>query len=443
MIPVLDQPILHRLGLALLHSLWELALIGTLAWTTLALLRKSSARARYKVALLFLAAMAVAPFATFWLLGSESGLELSVAMRGIMAAVTESEGRGGSWKAQLQVVHRALLPWYGLAWIVGFAAMLLRFCGGILLLNRTCLRDSFPAPEAWQARMNALLQGRRRQPRLALSRWAETPMVFGWLRPVILFPASAFLHLSPEAFEAILAHELAHILRRDYLANLLQTCIDSFLFYHPAAWWLSRQVRELREHCCDDAAVALAGHPLALAEGLATLSLLRRPASTEPEMALAAAKGPVMSRIHRLLQPKDFPLPSLGGLFVSLGLMASLAAATTVAQEGKPASPPKKVAAEETGSTQKVDFGKVKVVHQPPPPAYPAQAKEQKIQGTVVVELIVDKTGMPIKVEALEGPAELRETAENYARKWRFAPVKQKGKPVQVSFKLTMPFRLR
>ena len=83
-------------------------------------------------------------------------------------------------------------------------------------------------------------------------------MVVGWLRPVILLPASALTGLAPSQLEAVIAHELAHIRRHDYLVNLFQTTVETLLFYHPASWWISRQIRAEREHCCDDVAVSCA-----------------------------------------------------------------------------------------------------------------------------------------------------------------------------------------
>ena len=82
-------------------------------------------------------------------------------------------------------------------------------------------------------------------------------MMVGWLNPVVLLPASALSGLTPTQIEALLAHELAHVRRHDYLVNLLQSVVETLLFYHPAVWWVSAHVRAEREHCCDDLAVAV------------------------------------------------------------------------------------------------------------------------------------------------------------------------------------------
>jgi len=79
--------------------------------------------------------------------------------------------------------------------------------------------------------------------RLVQSVRVDVPSVIGHFKPVILLPASALTGLAPQELEAILAHELAHIRRHDYLVNLIQTTIETLLFYHPAVWWISREIR--------------------------------------------------------------------------------------------------------------------------------------------------------------------------------------------------------
>ncbi len=78
-------------------------------------------------------------------------------------------------------------------------------------------------------------------------------------------PAAALTGLPLEQVQALLAHELAHVLRRDYLVNILQGVAEALLFYHPAVWWVSNQIRAERELCCDDLAVAASGNALAYA----------------------------------------------------------------------------------------------------------------------------------------------------------------------------------
>ena len=107
------------------------------------------------------------------------------------------------------------------------------------------------------------------------------------MKPVVLLPAAALSGLSPEQLQAILAHELAHVRRHDYLVNLLQSMVETLLFYHPAMWWVSAQVRAEREHCCDDLAVDVCGDRLVYVTALAELTTI----TSHRAFALAATDG--------------------------------------------------------------------------------------------------------------------------------------------------------
>jgi uncharacterized protein involved in exopolysaccharide biosynthesis len=140
--------------------------------------------------------------------------------------------------------------------------------------------------------------GVSRPVRLLKSALVEVPTVIGWLRPVILLPAVSLTGLTPGQLEALLAHELAHVRRLDYLVNAFQCLVETLMFYHPVAWWISRYVREERENCCDDLVIKVCGDRLAYARALATMEGLR---GELPELAFAASGGSLLNRIRRLL----------------------------------------------------------------------------------------------------------------------------------------------
>ena len=436
--------LLQGLGFALLRALWELALLGLLAWVVLALLRRRSPRVQYAVACAFLLAMVLAPLGHS-LVAWQPGGASAVSVTGEALRVPILWAGGATLRAQFQAVA-PVLAW---VWMLGCALMLARMGAGLWWLERRYLGEAVPVDARLQARLDRLAarMGLGRRVRLLESRRAASPLLLGWLRPVVLVPSAALLHLAPEALEAVLAHELAHIRRSDYLVNLLQGLAEALLFFHPCVWWLSGRIRELRELCCDDEAAALCGDPLPLAEGLSTLERLRRSLSSDPTPALAAAKGQLMNRISRLFDFDTCPGPSGRALLLALASASLLGAGTLALQKAaRPADqskPAPSAAPAADPAVQEVPFSKIKVRHQPPPPAYPAEAKEKGIQGTVVLELLVDESGTPAEVKATEGPDALRPTAIAYAKDWRFEPLKVKGKPTKARFKLTMPFRLK
>jgi beta-lactamase regulating signal transducer with metallopeptidase domain len=124
------------------------------------------------------------------------------------------------------------------------------------------------------------------------------PAVVGWLRPAILLPVGALSGLTPSQLEAVLAHELAHVRRYDYLVGLLQALLETLLFYHPAVWWVSGRIRQESEYCCDDIALGACPDRRNYAEALAKVVELHL---AMPHLAPAATAGQVVPRIRRIL----------------------------------------------------------------------------------------------------------------------------------------------
>ena len=327
-------------GWTLLHFVWQGALIALLPFIVQALSTRQSARLRYGTACLALLMMAVTPAITFSLLkrpGAPAGgpvlnLErLSANLSsGRWNSATSLESFSPSWLQSIDAGVSPWLPWLTVAWLFGVFFLSLRLAGGLFYTQRLRRNRTFPIGAEWQQKLQRLCQQLQIRQTVVLLESAriQVPTVIGWLRPVILLPASTLTGLTAQQLEAVLAHELAHIRRYDYLVNLLQTAVETLLFYHPAVWWVSKQARLEREHCCDDLAVAVQGNTLAYARALAELETLR---GSGPRFALAANGGSLLARIERLLggsqSMKAQPGPWLPGVMVVASLLG-LAAGT-------------------------------------------------------------------------------------------------------------------
>lgn len=212
------------------------------------------------------------------------------------------------------------------AWLFGVGAMAARYAllwRGVRRLERL---DAEPPP-AWIA---ALLDSVRRrmgvsrEVRLHVSPRVEVPMVFGWARVVLLLPAAIALKLSAQELEAILSHELAHVRRGDWLANLLRVFASILLFHHPAVWWIGGRIAVEREFCCDDLAARASGGAVPYLRALLRLEELRA-AGEASALALAATGGDLVSRARRLVGEPAAQGSSASAL--AMALLASLAAA--------------------------------------------------------------------------------------------------------------------
>ncbi|HZI73051.1 MAG TPA: M56 family metallopeptidase, partial [Gemmatimonadales bacterium] len=214
----------------------------------------------------------------------------------------------------------------------------LRLLGGWIRAVRLRSRFVRPASAEWQQAFDRLKTRIRVSlpVRLVVSSLVQAPAVVGWLRPVVLMPVGALTGLPLDHIEALLLHELAHIRRHDYLVNVLQSMVETLLFYHPAVWWISGHIRTERELCCDDAAVSVTGDVLTYARALAGLESAR-PTNLNPVMA--ASGGSLAHRIARLLgQSRPVPRTLAGPAIVTV---AMLLAVTALAVFGQPVARPK------------------------------------------------------------------------------------------------------
>lgn len=297
MLPVVLVSV-RMIGWTLLHFVWQGALLGLLY----ALARKVLPRGeiRYRFGMAILAALALCPLLTIRLL-LEVSLPLTQAAVG-MAAV--SNGRGAvtdaapwAWGASLN----ALLPWLVLAWSLGVLLLSLRVWRqwrGLKALVRTA--ELMPE---WQHRIAAVSArfDLHRPVAVLCSRVIATPAVVGWIRPVILLPMAVVCNFPAVQVDLILAHELAHLRRWDPLANLFQIALETLYFYHPVVHWVSRDVRNEREICCDELALAVNGG--SRHEFVAALAELGELRERHPSLLLAASGGVLLDRVQHMVMP--------------------------------------------------------------------------------------------------------------------------------------------
>jgi uncharacterized protein involved in exopolysaccharide biosynthesis/Zn-dependent protease with chaperone function len=309
-IEISGHPLVQRIGWVLLHFLWQGTVIAGVWAIVRSFLRASDARIRYAVACLLFGLMATSPMITFGMLDGPaapgSGAEFRAGELGSASPA--------SWRPSTAydlatfpavpehfatMLGRAL-PSFVAFWCFGVCLLSLRLFQGLWSLRSVRSRQICPMDAVWHARL-AELQQRLRMTRPVLlfeSAIIRVPVVIGWLRPMILVPASNLSGLTPQQLELILAHELAHIRRHDHWVNLAQVLIETLLFYHPAVWWLSRDIRAERELCCDDLAVATCGNRLEYARALTTLETLRQQSAA---MALGADGGSLIDRVRHIV----------------------------------------------------------------------------------------------------------------------------------------------
>lgn len=315
-----SEPV-HNLGLTLLHFVWQGALIGLLYGVCSLLARRARAQVRYDLAVLALAILAATPIATFLYLSSQPAVtgggsgNIETLVFALEHSVTSAQAG-------------TLLHWVVAAWMIGVAILSTRLLLGWRHLTRLRRSADRAAAEHLRPLLDRIGQQLRivRQVQLAVSSRINSPVVIGWIKPLILLPPAVVVGLPARQLEMVLAHELAHIRRYDHFINLFQTIVETLLFYHPVVLWVSRRIRIERENACDDLAVEVTDNRLAYVEMLATLEKLRQPA---PRLVLAIHDGQILSRIRRLVE-QGRPGRQYGLTLPSLVLATLLATAVGI-----------------------------------------------------------------------------------------------------------------
>jgi len=340
------MPAVHALGWTLLHFCWEGAAVAAALGLAMGMIPRRRAELRYAAACAAMALMAALPLATFGRLMVEAGSAgervVLPAGAGAVVAAEPSDGMAQTWAQRCEEGLNAALPEVIGFWLVGVLVLAGRLNVGLLATRALRRRAEDSVSPEMRERLRGLAErlGVRRAVRLLHSAQVAAPTVLGWLRPAILMPVGCLTGMSTEQVEAVLAHELAHIRRNDYLIGVLQAVVETALFYHPAVWWVSGQMRREREACCDDVAAQASGDRVAYARALTMLEARRGEA-----MAMSATGGNLKMRIERLLgvgnrQPLSragavaLLVVALAGAGVAAGVVrAQTASGTTAAQQ--------------------------------------------------------------------------------------------------------------
>jgi beta-lactamase regulating signal transducer with metallopeptidase domain len=322
-------PVAEALGWTLVHFLWQGALLAGLTWMVLHAMRHRSADARYAICCGAMAVMAAAPVITlFTILDTDTRPVAESAM----ALFILNLDRLPIWERLTP-----FLPWLTFFWLCGTFLLQGRIALNWTGVQRMKNRGTRAAPAALQQTADALSKqlGIRKSVHLLESSLARAPMVLGWFKPMILVPGYALSGLTEMQMKAVLAHELAHVRRCDYLVNLFQALFEALLFYHPAVWWLSSRLRAEREYCCDDVAVSICRDAVCYARALSSLDELRGVAY---QTALAMTGGSLMDRIFRIVGVHSDNSYRLGGWLAPLIIVLSLGAAVSAVSLGSEAT---------------------------------------------------------------------------------------------------------
>jgi beta-lactamase regulating signal transducer with metallopeptidase domain len=361
----LDSPFWSSLVQALLHSLWQGALISVLLFLGWKVIPARLSNLRYALAISSLAVLVFAWLATWTLLERKEtagpGVKWTAHAAPAAAAIhpgnvasdgeqfpahrqlPEHETSSAGSTPVLHSVASQWRAWAGLVWLIGVVLFQVRLFA-LVKQARRLVRSSEPVEDtAILSEFTRLLERFGLSGKVAL--WKSDTIgiaaVWGLVKPVILIPSAYLAGLPPAQLEAILAHELAHIRRHDFAVNLVQMAVEGLFFFNPFVWWISRRIRLEREACCDAMAVATTGERAgyALALTAAAEAAWKQHELPEPVLAMGKESGQLLDRVRRLLHPHGspelrVPMASVAGiLLVCVASLLLLKVSTGMALE--------------------------------------------------------------------------------------------------------------
>jgi bla regulator protein blaR1 len=345
---------LDALAWTLIHFCWQAAAVAVVYRIASLVLARGRSKMRYALSLAALLLMVGGALGTFaWEMRSATSSPAlpniaaemkSVALR---AALQQKATPGKQVVGLVSDVSSSmnLLRWIDGLWVLGVGVLSMRSIGGWWLIQRLRATAVDEAPEALQASFAriAVALGIRRETLLRISSAVAGPITIGALRTMVLLPLSSLTLLGPEELEMVLAHELAHVRRADFLCNIAQTLVETLFFFHPAVWWIGKQIRHERELCCDDLALKICPNPVTYATALFRLEE-QRARQWRLAMALNGNQSHQTLRL-RIARILGEPVSHGGGRAVQpfslvvacVALAASLVAAPPVVASFRPA----------------------------------------------------------------------------------------------------------
>ena len=329
----------YAMGWTVLHSLWQATVIAILSGVVMIVLRKKTAQTRYVVHNFALYGVLLAAIVTFsfyyntnntvvqsepiakiakpapvakqttkFSFETPQSLKVTIEAGDLQPIVTENKATPAPLSIEgMKAYFDANIYFVVLVWLLGVGLFILKLLGGISYVYYLRNQHNFPVDEYWFEMVENLSKRVNIQKEIALveSALVRSPVVVGYLKPMILFPIGAINRLNSQEVEAILAHEIAHVMRHDYVFNIIQSVIEALFYFNPAVWWISANIRAERENCCDDVAIQLCGNSMAYAKSLVVVQEMQYYSASFAMGFAGQRKNQLLLRVQRVLNQSN------------------------------------------------------------------------------------------------------------------------------------------
>ena len=326
---------IDALGWTVLHSLWQFTGLFLLAYSIPKLKRGLTAQQKYWTYNLLLLLAPLVALTTFYIYYEQN--QSFYHNTYYLTLANGSADAAPSFYLHSTSVEQHIQKWLPAivyTWVIGTFLYLIHLGCGYYYINKLRTNNLRKVEDHWLLLFEEIKEKLVVRKFIALyeSAQIETPMMIGFFKPIVLMPIGLMNQLSTREVEAILAHEIAHFKRNDYIFNFCQLLIESVFYYHPAIWWISSKIRIEREHCCDDVALTICDNQLLYAKSL--LYILQKNPVHQNQVVLSfsgSKKQYLLNRIKRILNQSQNRTTmtekiSITGLLLAFGIILSISA---------------------------------------------------------------------------------------------------------------------
>lgn len=315
----IDENIINALGWTLFHILWQGLLVGIVLFFVLRLLKNKTSNLRYFVSvasLLLIVVLSLINFSTNYDKPIEKNFEISDKHKTEYDSKIidfSSANQDKLFKADFLSVLESNIqkldryfPLIINLWMLGVLFFIAKFVFSFLYTNRLKKSKIQSIQSKWKNKFTQLEHKLEINKKIKYieSKLVNVPIVLGYLKPLIIIPVGMLTSMPSNQIDAIIAHELAHIKRNDYIINVLQSLIETIFFFHPAVWYISNQIRNERENCCDDIALSVCEEKMIYAKALVSVQELKL-GKLYSAVAFSGKKKHLLNRIKRMImKPK-------------------------------------------------------------------------------------------------------------------------------------------
>jgi len=290
-----------------------------------------------------------------------------------------------------------------ITWFLGVLLLMCRVIWGYIGLQRLRNSLNYSLPPAIVYSFSEIRTSLKisQKVQIATSELIDIPMMFGHLKPVVILPLAVISQMNSKEIEFIIAHELGHVLRNDYLKNIVIVIAETLFFFHPLLWWVTGQIKQSREHHCDEISIECFPNRMEYAKSLIKIESIPHQGNGQLSLALFTNKHLLMKRIKRILnQPNSESSSmtyrsSIGAVVLFIGLFIG---ASWISKESKSDA----IAEEESETTVIID----KELHSQ---SFAKILSIDTIKPETIDELNKEREEAQLRIEELQDEIKLRQ----------------------------------